>query len=809
MKKKVWIWVLVVLCVSCTGAGIAWYMYQHEKEEKSLDTEQEPAYTGSEYEAEDQLKKASDKLLNNPEKAAVIKDITTVEKQIAVAFEGMADTDTMNSILDILDENGIKATFFPTAIEAREDEETIQNILKAGHDVENGTLSGTKHMEELGQDEILNDFCRSQEVFLSVLSQYPTVLKCNATDYTQDILTDADAAGLKSVVVCKNYLNYSSFQDEETAENYVKRLKKGSIISIKLEGALDEIEYEPSRKEDKPAVDKQPGIKSTEESEEKSEQSRLLDVVAWFTEAISKLDYQTVPVKEFPQSDAGDMTIYYEELKVENAGDLASIVEQVHTTDRKVGFVFRGLGDETVLNHVLDALDEIGAQATFFVTGKEVDNYSDQIKMIQKRGHEIANGGYSGTRMDEEDFDTVCEDIYMGEESLKLLGIETGYYMPAYGAMSETIQEAAAAMDVRLISHTSSPAKAKYEEAGKTADQMVSLVYKSDRPALCRGDIVYMSMTTFKDKTLLADLVRSIYKKRIVNTKYGSSMLAAVTLSGLMENTWSYPASTKATGSMIAQSGKAAAPVLSMLTTNYIGNPDAILEGFAAGETSGVNTEGKLNTGQNTLFLTFDDWGSEVSIGKLLHVLKAWGVKATFFVKTQYILDSRTENLLRAIAADGHDIASHTNTHMKINITDDMIPALQADLVKSNQVLARVTGNTGHLTAFFRPPTLAVSKAGMTTTFDCGYRYVINGDFSTADYECKSADEFLDRMVNGITLNDGSKRQKGAGSIIVMHMSDTAAYTASGLDKFFSYNASLPDGDPNKYVFSRLSDYLK
>lgn len=60
-------------------------------------------------------------------------------------------------------------------------------------------------------------------------------------------------------------------------------------------------------------------------------------------------------------------------------------------------------------------------------------------------------------------------------------------------------------------------------------------------------------------------------------------------------------------------------------------------------------------------FLTFDDWGTDQSINKLLYVLKKHRVKATFFVLTQNVQNN--PNLLRIIAEDGHEVASHSDSH--------------------------------------------------------------------------------------------------------------------------------------------------
>ena len=51
------------------------------------------------------------------------------------------------------------------------------------------------------------------------------------------------------------------------------------------------------------------------------------------------------------------------------------------------------------------------------------------------------------------------------------------------------------------------------------------------------------------------------------------------------------------------------------------------------------------------IFLSFDDWGTEQSLNELLYVLEKQNVKATFFIKTEYV--DANPNLLRTIAVKG------------------------------------------------------------------------------------------------------------------------------------------------------------
>ncbi|EIA27706.1 Polysaccharide deacetylase family protein, partial [Candidatus Arthromitus sp. SFB-5] len=72
----------------------------------------------------------------------------------------------------------------------------------------------------------------------------------------------------------------------------------------------------------------------------------------------------------------------------------------------------------------------------------------------------------------------------------------------------------------------------------------------------------------------------------------------------------------------------------------------------------------KINNGEKTVFLTFDDGPSLDNTPKVLEVLKNYDVKATFFV-LGVNLDRGEEyrQLLRNIVNDGHAVGNHGYSH--------------------------------------------------------------------------------------------------------------------------------------------------
>lgn len=809
-KNKKWVLILLILLLLtlAVSAGCIWLQKDKKNTAEDMGLPEDADYSAAEA-----IEAAQKKLAEDPRKAQVITDINTVDKEVALCFEGTADGLVIQQIVEYLDAHDMQATFFISAVDASEDEEAIDTILEAGHDMESYTLYGTSHMETFSQEELLEDFCRAQAVYEDKIGFAPAILKCNATDYTEEIMEAADACGYASVLYPTHYLNYASFLNADMAGNYVKSVGKGSIIMVKLSGYLDELEYEETEKDEEPAEDKQPGLELHElEEEELSEDERLLQAVEWLLDALEEAEYETVPVSTFPSQDMGDLVLRFEELEEQYAEQKAEAVTAVHTTDRETAFTFRGLGDAEEVTNLLAVLQDIGAEATFFVTGEEIDRYPEQIQQILDAGCEIGNGGYLGKSMKEMSFGEICEDIYKCDLVLESIGVRTDLFMPPYGVVTDEVQMAAAALDKQLILYNSAPTRTEYADKHYTGEEIVRKYYSDSRLVLCRGDITYFNMNVYDDADSVADLVRAVYQAKVLPTDYGTReehILEICTVSELLDHTWRYPAATNATYHAIQTSGRMQSSFDQMLSGGYIGNPYQDLSGFPEGELGLLDQTGRINTGgTNTVFLTFDDWGNEQTIGKILYVLRKHKIKASFFIKTEYVMDGSSENLLRAIAEEGHDIASHTNTHMTINVTPDLAPVLQKDLVQSNRILANVTGDTGMLTDYFRPPTLAVNKVGVNTVFDCGYGYIINADISTGDYAADSVEAVYDTLLNGVMLDSGERMKIQDGSIVVMHINTNSVYTAQGLDRYLNYVESLPDGDPNKFNFAKLSDYL-
>ena len=463
-------------------------------------------------------------------------------------------------------------------------------------------------------------------------------------------------------------------------------------------------------------------------------------------------------------------------------------ISRIYTTEEGVVFTFNYSPENGELPAVLKALDELHVPAVFFVKGDDLNQFTDDVSKIIRAGHEM------GILMEKDSRLTttrLLESVQESEQMLRSLGY-TGevFVRTAYGTSTDMHRKVAALGGYRLISFLADLMPANVSRLTDPEKILTTVFSEYNDVALQRGEIVVFQMGLFQySNTVMADYLREVVAKKTV--------YPVKSLSAMLNNTelqYTYPLPDEKilpeVLNAIHPGQLAGKDVMSEIQKRYLGtswvNMPSFLPGFTSEEIRTLDKRGFVQNKNGYVFLTFDDWGPDETIAKLLNVLKKHNAKATFFVRTNNL--GYNPNLLRAIAMDGHTIASHTDAHFPLShdlgtgkvfetLTEEEALELQKDLVLSYEKLQRIIGDIEidgkpALSRLFRPPTLAVSKIGLETVLDCGFQYSVSGSFSTEDYKAAN----VQRLYRSLLINTQS------GSVLVMHMSQNSLYTADAVD---------------------------
>jgi|GEM_PF-88412 len=149
--------------------------------------------------------------------------------------------------------------------------------------------------------------------------------------------------------------------------------------------------------------------------------------------------------------------------------------------------------------------------------------------------------------------------------------------------------------------------------------------------------------------------------------------------------------------------------------------------------------------------LTFDD-GPGTSTQKILDILEKYGAKATFFVIGRNA--AQHPELLRRIAAEGHEIGNHTFNHpLKTAIEPPRMFTREIDSAE-----AVIRSITGVCPVLFRPPRGWRNPWMIRECNARGYT-VVMWSIDTRDWQAKHAADIVNRVVRNVK----------DGSIILMH----------------------------------------
>ncbi|CAM3934941.1 polysaccharide deacetylase family protein [Cohnella lubricantis] len=399
------------------------------------------------------------------------------------------------------------------------------------------------------------------------------------------------------------------------------------------------------------------------------------------------------------------------------AGEPSPAIPFVYTADRELSLTFNGLPDDQTLNRLLDELDKQGIKATFFVPGMRVAEEPDLAKLIVSRGHELENNTLNRLDMTKLSYEQIDREIRLADEVIEReTGIKPRYLRTRSGDYNDDVRLAAAqeGMDAVIV-------YSLFLHNWK--DESESEKYLYIRKYITRGGILAIDTDEFED------------------------VVEAVT--------------------MIAKAAKDVGyrfiPLQELVQHGGERKPAEEIEGYdlAKPNTDYAHSQYKLiynvETDKKVVALTFDDWGTDYTITKLLDILAEQQVKATFFLRVKGV--EANPNLARAIVEAGHDVANHSYSHP---VVTTLTPAeLQADIVKAHQVLTYAIQQKP--TMLFRPPTGEIDDQTARVIAAIGYPNIALYDVTSFDWD--SANSASD-------IVESTLKQVKPGSVILLHMLD-------------------------------------
>ena len=292
-EKKILIIILILLLAAGLLCGWIYYMGRIRSEHPKLSVNSRDAVV---YDATKELEEAeanyNDKQFKK--KSKELKGYKASQHKVSLVFAGLTTPTEMGKILDLLDGYDMKAAFACDGVTASEIPDTVNEIRSRGNIIVNYGMNREGHWEEMDDESVIDTVARDQSVLKRITGAYPDYVTGNATLVNDNILHLTACTGIDNYISPTRFINSSSFSDFGEALGFVENTAGGSIICIKIDDILDEIEFEPFEVDERPADDKQASV---EEDEKKAELS-IAEAMEILLEAFETTETAVVPVDE-------------------------------------------------------------------------------------------------------------------------------------------------------------------------------------------------------------------------------------------------------------------------------------------------------------------------------------------------------------------------------------------------------------------------------------------------------------------------------------------------------------------------------
>lgn len=427
-------------------------------------------------------------------------------------------------------------------------------------------------------------------------------------------------------------------------------------------------------------------------------------------------------------------------------GEMSKAVPYVFTTNRELALTFNGMSDEQTMKRILDELDTYKMKATFFLPGMRVAEEPDIAREIVSRGHAIENNTLNRLDMLKLGYEQLYKEIHLSNEVIqKETGVTPRYIRTRSGDYNDDVRLAAAhsGMD-SVVSYSLNLSGWNSENEEE--------VYTYIQRHVTRGGIIALDAEgpqVLKTIPLIAEAAADVKYKLVM-------------LSELMEHGTERKPLEEIPGYDAAQ-----------FNEDYEGTPYKVID------------SGDTNTKE--IALTFDDWGSDFTVTKILDVLDSYNIKASFFLRANGV--ENNPNLARAIAEAGHDVGNHTYTHPVITTLTPQ--QLQEEVVKAHQVITEAIQRKPAM--LLRPPTGAFDEKTAQIVAATGYKTIAMYNVTTLDWDVSHDAEFIEKIIMDETKS---------GSVILLHMLD-------GLHTLEALPVVIEKLQSKGYTFVPMSELLK
>ncbi|SHH78456.1 polysaccharide deacetylase family sporulation protein PdaB [Clostridium collagenovorans DSM 3089] len=151
------------------------------------------------------------------------------DKKVAITFDTSWGTDYTKEILNVLEKQDVKATFFVIGTWIDDYKEETKEIHSKGHEL--GNHSNTHpDMTKISKDKMINEVAVTDAKIMEITGERPTLFRCPSGSYNDEVIKNIEETNHKIIQWDTDSIDWKEKGAEEEYNRVVEKVKPGSII---------------------------------------------------------------------------------------------------------------------------------------------------------------------------------------------------------------------------------------------------------------------------------------------------------------------------------------------------------------------------------------------------------------------------------------------------------------------------------------------------------------------------------------------------------------------------------------------------
>ncbi len=161
--------------------------------------------------------------------------VERADNKIAISFDCAWGTDYTDKLLEIMEKEQVKCTFFAVEFWTKKNPEYIKKISEFGHEI--GTHSATHpYMSKLDKETIIRELTSSANEIEKITGKKVELFRAPYGDYNDRLIKTAREMNLFTIQWDVDSLDWKDLSSKQICDRVIKKVKSGSIVLFHNQG---------------------------------------------------------------------------------------------------------------------------------------------------------------------------------------------------------------------------------------------------------------------------------------------------------------------------------------------------------------------------------------------------------------------------------------------------------------------------------------------------------------------------------------------------------------------------------------------